>query len=220
MDLFEQFDPQRQLTEKQDVQGNLLVNHLPQDGEVYYYGPIMSLADANRYFDALLHEIAWQQDQAMIFGKLIQTQRKVAWHADHPYDYTYSKRTKTALPWTTHLLALKALVEQRCQQQFNACLLNLYHSGEEGMAWHSDAERDLKKYAAIASLSLGAERKFSFKHKSSGQKVDLRLAHGSLLIMQGQTQSHWLHRLAPSKAVKNARINLTFRVMAETQTAR
>lgn len=215
MDLFEQFDPQRQCSAQQDVLGNLLVNHLPQDGEVYYYGPIMSLADADHYFEALWQEIAWQHDQAMIFGKLIQTQRKVAWYADHPYEYTYSKRTKTALPWTPSLLALKALVQQRCQQQFNACLLNLYHSGEEGMAWHSDAERDLKKYAPIASLSLGAERKFSFKHKRTGHKLDLRLAHGSLLIMQGQTQSHWLHRLAPSKRVSTSRINLTFRVMAD-----
>lgn len=192
-------------------------NLLPYDGCVHYYGQIMEVAEADHYLQLLLESIAWQNDLAVIFGKTIVTKRKVAWYADQAFSYTYSKTTKQALPWTPELLALKALVEVKTGERFNACLLNLYHSGEEGMAWHSDAERELKSYAAIASLSLGAERKFAFKHKNTQEKVELQLAHGSLLVMKDQTQIHWLHCLPPTKKVQELRVNLTFRMMNDTQ---
>jgi len=192
-------------------------NHLPYDGTVNYYGRIINEASAWKYYDALFAEIAWQHDQALIFGKQITTKRKVAWYADQAFQYTYSKTTKTALPWNHTLLELKTLVEQLAQEKFNSCLLNLYHSGEEGMAWHSDAERDLKRNGAIASLSFGAQRKFAFKHKRSLEKVEFSLIHGSLLVMKDTTQTHWLHRLAPSKRVLNPRINLTFRMIEPDQ---
>ena len=105
------------------------------------------------------------------------------------------------------------MVEEQSQEIYNSCLLNLYHDGNEGMAWHSDGEKDLKKNGAIASMSFGAERKFAFKHKETKEVVTLFLEHGSLLVMKDTTQSHWLHRLAPSKLVKSARINLTFRTI-------
>ena len=192
-------------------------NLLPYQGCVHYYGQIMEVAEADHYLQRLLESIAWQNDLAVIFGKIIVTKRKVAWYADQAFSYTYSKTTKQALPWTPELLALKALVEVKTGERFNACLLNLYHSGEEGMAWHSDAERELKQHAAIASLSLGAERKFAFKHKQTHEKVELLLAHGSLLVMKNETQTHWLHRLPPTKKVQGVRVNLTFRRMNEAQ---
>lgn len=188
-------------------------NYLPFDGSVNYFGPVIEHALASKYYEALLTQIVWQHDQAMIFGKQLTTKRKVAWYADQAFSYTYSNITKTALPWTEVLLELKVFVEQLTQEKFNSCLLNLYHSGEEGMAWHSDAERDLKRHAAIASLSFGAQRKFCFKHKTSQEKIDFNLAHGSLLVMKGATQSHWLHRLPPAKQVLTPRINLTFRMI-------
>lgn len=89
----------------------------------------------------------------------------------------------------------------------------MYHSGDEGMAWHSDGEKDLKKNGAIASLSFGAERKFAFKHKVTGEKITLPLANGSLLVMKNETQTHWLHRLPPTKTVHQPRVNLTFRTI-------
>ncbi|GFE65115.1 DNA methylase [Litoreibacter roseus] len=190
-------------------------NLLPQDGTVHYYGPMMDLATADRYFDLLLQSIDWQNDEAMIFGKKIVTKRKVAWYADKPFSYTYSKLTKTAHLWTPDLLKLKSLVENHCGERFNSCLLNLYHDGSEGMAWHSDGERDLKRNGAIGSLSLGAARKFAFKHKRTGQTVSRTLEHGALLVMKDETQSHWLHRLPPTKRVHDARINLTFRTIDE-----
>ncbi len=189
------------------------INILPYDGEVSYLGEIMSLDDSDYYFNRLLSSIDWRCDQAMIFDKLIETKRKVAWYAEQCFSYTYSNITKTALPFSAELLSLKTLVEQHTGETYNSCLLNLYHSGEEGMAWHSDGEKDLKKLGAIASLSFGAERKFAFKHKQSKEVVALPLKPGSLLVMKGVTQQHWLHRLPPTKLVNDARINLTFRTI-------
>ncbi|TPH18593.1 alpha-ketoglutarate-dependent dioxygenase AlkB family protein [Litorilituus lipolyticus] len=189
------------------------INILPQDGIVYYYGEVMEQLDAQKSFEQLFTQLPWQCDQAVVMGKLISTKRKVAWFGDDPFQYTYSQVTKQALPWAEDLLLLKVLVEEKTGEHYNSCLVNLYHSGEEGMAWHSDGEKDLKKEGAIASLSLGAERKFSFKHKENKQVVSLTLKQGSLLVMKGVTQQCWLHRLPPSKKVTEPRINLTFRTI-------
>lgn len=186
-------------------------NMLPQDGTVNYYGKILDENQAEFFYQKLMETIAWRNDEAMIFGKRIITKRKVAWYGDESFEYTYSSFTKSALPWTKELLALKKLTEERTGESFNSCLLNLYHDGNEGMAYHSDGEKDLKKNGAIASVSLGAERKFSFKHKSTKERVDVFLETGSLLVMKDETQSFWLHRLPPTKKIFTPRINLTFR---------
>jgi alkylated DNA repair dioxygenase AlkB len=117
------------------------------------------------------------------------------------------------LPWTPELLALKHLAEEITGATYNSCLLNLYHSGEEGMAWHSDGEKMLEPNGAIASFSFGAERKFAFKHKHTKQTISLILEHGSLLVMKGATQQNWLHRLPPTTKVTRPRVNLTFRTI-------
>lgn len=190
-------------------------NLLPKEGTVNYYGKVFSKAEADFYYHHLLEHVFWENDQAVIFGKLIITKRKVAWYGEKPFEYTYSNITKTALPWTKALLALKQKAEELSGETFNSCLLNLYHNGNEGMAWHSDAEKDLKKNGAIASLSFGAERKFAFKHKEDKTIISLNLEHGSLLMMKGTTQTHWLHRLPPTKKAFIPRINLTFRTIVE-----
>jgi len=190
-------------------------NWLPHDGIVNYYGKILPKENADFYLDALLKTIEWRSDEAIIFGKKIFTKRKVAWYGEKSFSYTYSKTTKYALPWTVELLDLKSLVEKHTGETFNSCLLNLYHNGDEGMAWHSDGETDLKKNGAIGSMSLGAVRKFAFKHKKSGEKVELLLEHGSLLVMAGATQTHWLHRLPPTKKISAPRVNLTFRTIVD-----
>jgi len=189
------------------------VNLLPKDGTVNYYGRIMPAQLAGHYLECLLNTIEWKNDEAFILGKHIITKRKVAWYGDRSFSYTYSNTTKQALPWTNELLELKALVEEKTGEKFNSCLLNLYHDGTEGMAWHSDGEKDLKKNGAIGSLSFGAERKFAFKHKTTKETVSLILEHGSLLVMKNATQANWLHRLPPSKLVTKARVNLTFRTI-------
>lgn len=188
-------------------------NLLPYGGTVLYYGKLMHPKKANHYLNALLDKIEWKNDEAIILGKHIFTKRKVAWYGDLDFEYTYSNTTKRALPWTTELLELKAIAEEKTGETFNSCLLNLYHSGDEGMAWHSDGEKDLKKNGAIGSLSFGAERKFSFKHKQTKENISLILEHGSLLVMKDATQTNWLHRLPPTKLVHKPRVNLTFRTI-------
>jgi len=188
-------------------------NILPFDGITNYHGKILNKTQCDFYYNSLLENINWKNDEAIIFGKLIVTKRKVAWYGDSEYDYTYSKITKKANLWTKELLVLKEIVEKESNETYNSCLLNLYHSGEEGMAYHSDGEKMLKKNGAIASLSLGAERKFSFKHKKNKQRIDVFLENGSLLVMKEGTQTNWLHRLPPTKKVNSPRINLTFRTI-------
>ncbi len=192
-----------------------VINLLPYDGVVHYHGCILKQQQAQQYLDALLNSIQWKNDEAFIFGRHIITKRKVAWYGDAGYSYTYSNTTKQALPWTAALLELKALAEAISGTAFNSCLLNLYHNGEEGMAWHSDDEKCLGENTVIASLSLGAERKFALKHKRDKQSVSVLLENGSLLVMKGSTQTNWLHSLPKTKKVNRTRVNLTFRTIMD-----
>lgn len=186
-------------------------NLLPQDGEAYYFGKILEEKAAGFYFKELLKDIDWKHDEVIIFGKKIVTTRKTAWYGTEAFEYTYSKMTRKAALFTPELFELRELVQQTTGKEFNSVLLNLYHSGEEGMGWHSDAEAELGKDPVIASLSLGAPRKFVFKHRETKEKISLELEDGSLLLMQGRTQKNWVHSLPKSKKVLEPRINLTFR---------
>jgi alkylated DNA repair dioxygenase AlkB len=190
-------------------------NVLPLDGIVHYYGKIFSEKEINYFTKILLENIKWRNDEVIIFGKHIITKRKVAWYAERSFTYKYSNTTKQALPWNKDLRVLKKIVEDKTGFQFNACLLNLYHNGNEGMAWHSDDEKELVKDGCIASLSFGAERKFMLKHKQTKQVISIILENGSLLCMKDATQRNWLHQLPKSLRVKKFRINLTFRMMKE-----
>jgi alkylated DNA repair dioxygenase AlkB len=190
-------------------------NLLPHDGNVLYNRSLFSPEVAERLFSGLLVNIEWRNDEVVLFGKRIITRRKVAWYGDRDYAYTYSKTTKRALPWTSELHEIKVAVESSSGHTYNSCLLNLYHSGDEGMAWHSDDEKELLADGAIASVSFGADRKFVFRHKVTNEQVAVLLEHGSLLMMLGQTQKHWVHRLPTTKRVTEPRINLTFRTIVE-----
>lgn len=192
---------------------NTVINLLPNDGIALYHGKVLKQQETQHYFNRLLTSIQWKNDEAIIFGKHIVTKRKAAWYGDSEYSYTYSNTTKQALSWTKDLLELKAKAEEITDETYNSCLLNLYHNGDEGMAYHSDDEQTLGKNSAIASLSFGAERKFLFKHKRTKQIVSVLLESGSLLVMKGATQVNWLHRLPPTKKITLPRINLTFRTM-------
>lgn len=194
-----------------------MINLLPYDGEAYYFGRIVSADEVNYFFHQSLINIAWKHEEAIVYGRRIITKRMVAWYGSHPFAYTYSGVTKEALLFTNELLQLQKIVQKQTGEMFNSCLLNLYHNGDEGMGWHSDNEATLQKDAAIASVSLGAERKFLFRHKQTKETVSVLLEKGSLLLMKGATQTHWLHSLPKTKKVKEARINLTFRSMKEAQ---
>ncbi|MCO6494063.1 MAG: alpha-ketoglutarate-dependent dioxygenase AlkB [Bacteroidetes bacterium] len=190
-------------------------NLLPDDGTALYLGRIMDAKVANYYLETLLNNISWEHDKVIIYGKEIIAKREVAWYGDKNLSYTYSGIKRNTLPWTHELLEIKKYVEEYANETFNSCLLNLYHNGEEGIAWHSDDEKDLKQGGTIASFSLGAERKFVFKHKQRKEKIEIILEHGSLLLMKNKIQLHWLHCLPKTKKIKNQRINLTFRTIKQ-----
>lgn len=190
-----------------------IINIIRNDGDVSYYGKVLNHEKTQHYFEKLLNTIDWKNDEAIIFGKHIVTKRKAAWYGNSDYAYTYSNTTKQALTWTNELLELKAIVEEITQSKFNSCLLNLYHTGDEGVSWHSDDEKSMGKNTTIASLSFGAERNFSFKHKLTKESVSVLLENGSLLVMKGATQTNWLHSLPKTKKITQPRINLTFRTI-------
>ena len=183
------------------------------DGIAHYYGKIFTFDQANKYFHSLLQNIPWKNDEVVVFGKRIVTKRKTAWCGDSNYEYIYSNTIKQALPWTTELVILKQTVENVSNTKFNSCLLNLYHDGNECIGWHSDDEKSIEDNSSIASVSFGAERKFSFKHKQSKKFISILLEHGSLLLMKDTTQKNWLHSLPKSSKIAQPRINLTFRKM-------
>jgi alkylated DNA repair dioxygenase AlkB len=197
--------------------GNINQNNLlPCDGLVDYHAFAFSTEEVKVYFSFLSTEIPWQQDVVKLFGKTYITDRKVAWYAEKPFIYRYSGQSKIALPFSPTLLDIKSRVEKLTGSAYDACLLNYYHNGSEGMGWHSDNEKSISPNSSIASVSLGVTRKFQFKHKTQGLKLDLILDSGSVLDMRGETQEFWLHALPKSKKIVGARINLTFRKMADS----
>jgi len=193
------------------TQTDSLLNVLPKDGRVNYFPGIFDEASCADSFNKMRASLRWQPDQVYLFGKIITTKREVAWVGDMGCSYTYSGVQKHPQAWTPELLLIKCKIESLAEFEFNSCLLNYYHSGSEGMGWHSDDEIELDSKAPIASLSLGGVRKFAFKHKVDKMTTPLFLENGSALIMHSPTQKHWNHGLLKTKLIVAPRINLTFR---------
>ena len=184
-----------------------------KEGQAIYFGKIISEEQINVFYEELINKIDWKNEVVVMFGKEITTKRKVAFYSDPDIQYRYSQRTKKGLTWIPMLLQIKSLVESYTQVQYNACLLNLYHNGNEAMGWHADNEIEIMPNSSIASISLGAVRKFSFKNKTTKETNSLLLENGSLLEMKGALQNHWLHSLPKSTKITTPRINLTYRQM-------
>ena len=185
-------------------------NILPYDGVTKYIPNFFKEAHLS-YLDHLSNEVAWKHDELTLYGKKIITKRQVAFEGDKHIEYTYSKQQKIASPWSQVVLEIKNKIETELNTSFNGCLLNLYASGDIAMAWHSDKEPELESEGIIASVSFGATRTFQLKHKQSGEKIDLKLENGSLLVMGMQSQEHWMHQLKKEPKMVEPRINLTFR---------
>lgn len=189
-------------------------NILPQDGIVQDFGLILNADEAQQYFNYFYPHLAWQHDEVMMYGQYFKTDRKVVWYGDEHYQYHYSGMAKQAHRWNPLLFNLKQQIEALTGHTFNSCLANLYEHGQQGVGWHRDDEPSLVKAGhetVIASLSLGATRKFRFKHKQLNLSTELKLYSGQLIVMKGQTQRYWKHMLAKSSKVLEPRINLTFR---------
>ncbi len=192
---------------------DILQNILPFDGLVQYLGVVLNPNEQHKYFNVFEQKTNWVNDEVTMFGKKIIMSRKMAWFSTQQKDYIYGNSKKIAQEYFTELIEIQKIIENICGDSFNACLLNYYHHGKEAMGWHADNEKEIIKNSTIASLSLGAERFFEFKHRSAPEKRKLLLENGSLLVMKNETQSYWLHRLAPSTTILQPRINLTFRQM-------
>ena len=186
-------------------------NLLPCDGAVFLYPEALPQADADRLFAQLRHGIEWRQEVATLMGRRVAIPRLTAWHG--AAGYVYSGIRMTPAPWTPPLLELKGLAEALAGQAFDSVLLNLYRDGRDSVSWHADNEPGLGHDPVIASLSLGAVRRFQLKHRRLPERLTLDLPHGSCLIMAGATQHHWLHQLPKTTRPVGPRINLTFRRM-------
>ena len=164
----------------------------------------------------LTEEIPWVQNKIKFYGKESLVPRLESWHGDDGMSYTYSGIKMDAKPWTKNLLMIKESIEPIAKTTFNSVLINYYRDGKDRVAWHSDDEKELGKNPVIASVSLGAERKFKLRHKKYKQNQlqhEVFLQNGSLLLMSGSTQHHWLHEIPRTAKPIGPRINLTFRVI-------
>jgi alkylated DNA repair dioxygenase AlkB len=192
-------------------------NLLPFGGEVYYNPHFLEENDARRYFGELRSTIIWKEESVRIFGKNVLQPRLTAWYGDPGTQYTYSGLTMHPVPWTPALSDLKKKIESATGFRFNSALLNLYRNGRDSMGWHRDNEAALGVQPVIASLSLGETRTFQLRdHHTKKKKISVGLQNGSLLIMKGETQTHWQHALPKTSNEIGERINITFRRIFST----
>ncbi len=177
-------------------------------------------AEADAAFESLMREVPWRQDEIVLFGKRVPQPRLTAWFGDEGLEYTYSGITMQPLPLTDTLDAIRARVEGLAAQSFNTVLLNLYRHGKDGVAWHADDEADLGRQPVIASVSLGAARRFQLRRRDDpAVKRELELHHGDVVIMRGTTQDLWQHQVPKTAKQVGERINLTFRTIVAEQRA-
>lgn len=183
------------------------------DADIYWSPAWLDTPEADKLLQTLTDTLAWEAREIKMFGRVLPQPRLTAWYGEPAARYTYSGLSWDPLPWTEELAALRKRLERLCLIDFNSVLANLYRDGADSMGWHSDDEKELGPEPVIASLSLGAERDFQFRHRSrkSLPTETIRLTHGSLLLMAGSTQHHWKHQLPKRKRVSAPRINLTFR---------
>ncbi len=185
-----------------------------KDAEILYDKNFLTIDEATTYFNVLRKETDWQQDRIKVFGKVYDQPRLTALFANNKNPYSYSNITMYPTPFSPILLEIKSKIEKKINQTFTTCLLNLYRNGQDSNGWHADNEKELGKNPIIASVNLGADRFFHMKHRTDKtQKLKLNLTHGSLLVMSGPTQHHWLHQIPKTKKNIGERINLTFRII-------
>ncbi|MBW4555798.1 MAG: alpha-ketoglutarate-dependent dioxygenase AlkB [Trichormus sp. ATA11-4-KO1] len=184
------------------------------DAEVTFYRSFFSKQESNELFRVLRDEIHWRQDRMIVYGKEVDLPRKTAWYGDKDNSYTFSGIHLEPEPWTPSLLKVKERIEKMAEVKFNSVLLNLYRDGNDGISWHTDAEKELGKNPVIASVSFGGARRFMFRHKHNRDlKTEVELTHGSFLLMAGATQHFWQHQIPKTSKKVEPRINLTFRVI-------
>lgn len=184
-----------------------------QNGAYIYIPSYFDKIKSDYLFQKLRKEIEWKQESMSMYGRTINFPRLTAWYGDNDKPYSFSGITLTPNPWTSEILEIKHAIEPKSNVIFNSVLLNLYRNGNDSISWHTDAEKELGKNPVIASVNFGAIRKFQLRHKTTKEKIEIILEHGSLLIMQGELQHFWKHQVPKTKKKVEERINLTFRVI-------
>lgn len=184
------------------------------DADISYFPNLFSEVESQALFNTILNETNWQQDNITVFGKTYAQPRLTALFSNNNKPYSYSNITMQPEIFTNTLLKIKSKIETKTDVKFTTCLANLYRNGNDSNGWHADNEKELGKNPIIASVTFGAARYFNLKHKTDKSlKQKLLLESGSLLLMKGKTQHHWLHQIAKTKKDVNPRINLTYRII-------
>ena len=184
------------------------------NAEIDYTPAFFNLEESRELFEAIYYQTNWIEDDIKVYGKLYKQPRLTAFYANNDKAYGYSNISMSPQPFTPVLNTIKLKIEKATEMTFSSCLLNLYRDGQDSNGWHADDEKELGENPVIASLSLGADRLFHLKHKNiKTLKHKLTLQNGSLLLMKGETQHHWLHQIPKTKKLIDKRINLTFRLI-------
>lgn len=189
---------------------------LSSDGSALYVPGFLDPDAADTLFMDLRDHVEWESTELVMFGRRVPEPRQSSWHADDDITYTYSGVTRRPQPWPDSLLQLRHACQQHTGSLFNSALLNHYRNGDDHLGWHSDNELCNGPEPVIASISLGATRRFDMRHVESKETVSVELTHGSLLVMSGLSQQKWVHRVARTTKVGAARINITFRFVDPT----
>ncbi|NOQ35136.1 MAG: alpha-ketoglutarate-dependent dioxygenase AlkB [Methylococcaceae bacterium] len=190
-----------------------LTNLAPVEGELYLIDKFYSPPHADKLFNCLINDLAWQEEEICIYGRWVKVPRLMCWYGDEHASYEYSHVVHQPLPWTDDLQNIQEDIQPFSAYRFNSVLGNLYRDGNDSMGSHADDEPELGQNPVIASLSLGESRNLKLKHQQHKTVLDVPLEHGDLLIMAGTLQHHWQHSLPKTKRLKQARINLTFRTV-------
>lgn len=192
-------------------QGEFFERSLPAG---FSYSPgFLDPSSAKGLMACLMESVPWGEEEIFLHGQMIKSPRLTAWYGDRGASYMYSGVPHTPLAWSSELSELRELVSRVAGLRFNSVLLNLYRGGEDSVSWHSDDEPELGPEPVIASVSLGATRRFRLRERSTRESLGLDLADGSLLQMSGTSQRDWEHCLTKTKRAVGPRINLTFRVV-------
>jgi len=182
-----------------------------RDGHLSYIRDFLSPQEGSELLRLWIENLPWSQDKIRLFGKWLDIPRLQCWFGDPGATYAYSGLSMKPKPWTKELMLLKLKIEAMAQIDFNSVLVNLYRNGRDSNGWHSDDEKELGEKPTIASLSLGSPRVFQLKHKETGERQDILLESGSLLIMSGELQKYWKHQIPKKTKLTEPRLNLTFR---------
>lgn len=203
---------------------------LPGLGAISLFHQWLSPSESRQLFALLLQSAPWRQPDIRIAGALKKIPRLQVWYGEKGSDFRYSGVNFQPLPMPAALIELTRKIESVCASTFNSVLVNLYRDENDSVGWHADDEDEFGERPVIASLSLGAERRFLLKPKPFFQasanwkprqrSIAVPLADGDLMLMNGHVQPHWLHCVPKEKNTTKPRINLTFRAVLKTNVKR